>query len=305
MKPFLFSFFLFAFTVTLNGQNLVPNPSFEDTITCYPRIDSVKHWHNPTDYTPDYFNVNMRFINNKVPLNLFGYQEARTGNAYAGIITLSGDAREYIQARLLDSLRAGKKYRVIFYVCIPDSSPYASNDIGAYFSKNAISSSDIYYLPYIPQINNDPTLNPLNRLNMWIPIIDSFIADGGEKYITIGNFKNEVNTDTTDFNYHSYGQPFGYDFIDDVSVTLIDLETGIAEIDNNSIKITYDFTIGVISVTSSVPIRELQLYNIKGELISDKKINSEMTKISFNYLPTNLYLLKIKTDQNVLVKKLF
>src|SRR5258708_7934679 len=84
------------------AQNLVPNPSFEDTIQCpanpQPTIDYASHW-STYGSSSDYFNScanNNSFIYG-VPSNFSGYQNAMHGIAYAGLITWcdNGITREY------------------------------------------------------------------------------------------------------------------------------------------------------------------------------------------------------------------
>ncbi len=53
MKLFLLSC-LFLVSAACFGQNLVPNPSFEDTLEC-PYLGQVEFalgWQNPTGYSP-------------------------------------------------------------------------------------------------------------------------------------------------------------------------------------------------------------------------------------------------------------
>ncbi len=303
--------FFFLLPVFVGAQNLVPNPSFEDTISCYIDIDSVKFWHNPTGYSPDYFNSHMQSIlpysDFKVPLNLYGYQTAKTGVGYVGIITafIGANDREYIQSELLDTLIAGQKYFVSFYVCIPDSSPYSSNDIGAFFSDTAISSSNFLYLPYNPQVSNNSFSNPIDIFNSWILVKDSFIASGGEKYITIGNFKNDVNTDTINFNYNSLIQPFGYSYIDDIRVSVSDsISNGIQSVTNSSVMVfnTPEGNLFISSLES--PLELTRIFNISGELIYSK-IEKQITDyIDTDNFSSGLYFLIIKTNQTTIHEKI-
>ncbi len=61
-------------------------------------------------------------------------------------------------------------------------------------------------------------------------VTDTFISnDGGEKYITIGNFNDDADSDTL---YHFSGDTsaiYAYYFIDDVSVIAIDTTIGVEE----------------------------------------------------------------------------
>lgn len=87
MKKNIFLFFIFHFSFfNTNAQvNLVPNPSFEETISCSSwGIHSVFTWFTPTVGSPDIFKKCMIIPNYKTPNNNKGYQYPRTGDNYAG-----------------------------------------------------------------------------------------------------------------------------------------------------------------------------------------------------------------------------
>src|SRR5690554_283943 len=180
---------LAALTQVSKAQNLVPNPSFEtysqcpDPATVDPMpdnmIDLATGWNNPTGYTPDYFNacVEDTFNSNNVPYTWAGFQHARTGNGYAGIISMiETEGREYIQTELTESLIAGKQYSVTFYVSLCEISTYAANNIGAYFSDTPVSVSHSWVLPYTPQISNNPFTNQLTDTLGWTEVSGVFTA---------------------------------------------------------------------------------------------------------------------------------
>ena len=210
--------------------NFVPNYSFEDTIHCPYTTEQINYsanWRGLYPGTPDYYNAcsTTMHVPNYCPL-LSCYQNARTGNAFVAIITfqkLGLNIREYIQAKLSTSLSSGKKYVVSFYVNRADFAEYSCNSMGAYISVDPIDSISGLN-PYIPQITNNEANNPLADSLNWTLISDIFTANGGEKYITIGNFKNDANSDTV---YHGIfsGGTTAYYFIDDVSVIPYDSTT--------------------------------------------------------------------------------
>src|SRR5712672_94504 len=82
-------------TLQLTAQNLVPNYSFEQQDSCPPWSGCfggyVSWWFDPmlAFGGPDYFNPCAAppppDISVSVPFNTLGYQDARTGNAYAGL----------------------------------------------------------------------------------------------------------------------------------------------------------------------------------------------------------------------------
>jgi hypothetical protein len=104
----------------LSAQNLVPNPSFE-TYTACPTGSSQLNKATPwvgTNGSSDYFNSCAGPPIN-VPNAAYGYQQARTGNAFSGIYFINGysvNYREYSQVKLTTPLTVGDCYLVKFYV---------------------------------------------------------------------------------------------------------------------------------------------------------------------------------------------
>jgi len=230
-------FFLFKANFLFAQVNLVPNPSFEYYTSCptsEAQIDRAYPWIDPTKASSDYYNQCAQWVTPEVPpstgvpISTRGYEFAHTGVAYAGFYTFSVnlEGSEYIETVLSDSLIKDKKYCVSFYVSLADEFDYATNDIGAYFSTELIDepfdplNSPILLL-YSPQIIN-PNTNLLTNKDGWTKVSGSFIASGGEKYITIGNFNYNANTDTVFVGGYGWGKGMSYYFIDDVSVYLCD-----------------------------------------------------------------------------------
>src|ERR1700722_4176269 len=82
---FLFGIVLLFCATRLRAQNLVPNPSFEDTVSCPTSVDEVYRavaWSSFGE-TPDYFN-SCGIDEVGVPKNELGYRSAATGHAYCG-----------------------------------------------------------------------------------------------------------------------------------------------------------------------------------------------------------------------------
>src|SRR3989304_6449322 len=107
----LFSFFFFV-----KGQvNLVPNGSFETLNNCpsiLGEIYQATYWFQPCNIFGSVYNSSTSDCYNScsgvivgVPNNSQGYQQARTGQGYAGIACFGvGGWREYIEIKLSDSL---------------------------------------------------------------------------------------------------------------------------------------------------------------------------------------------------------
>ena len=244
MKKATSIFLLFFLSVSMSvGQvNLVPNYSFEamDTFCNTGGINMTPPWISPTGGSPECFKTCAVFQPNYlVPQNIWGYQWPRTGIGYAGFGVwcdplVYPDAREYIQVRLTDTLKENIKYKVNFYVNLSDSSWYATDDIGAYFSDTAIYKGIADHSPFnsfIPQIENQNGNIITDKIN-WVLISGIYKAHGGEQYITIGNFYNDANTDTLKVSYGGSSPAYGLFslyYIDDIYVYLYE----VAEAGNN------------------------------------------------------------------------
>jgi hypothetical protein len=210
--------------MSIFGQvNLVQNPSFEIYTSCptaFSELNKASPWYG-TNNSSELFNFCGTSTAN-APNTWYGFQVARTGNAYAGQYFMNGygmSTREYIQAPLTHSLNAGDCYLVKFYVnCVNKIINYACNNFAAHLSAYGYTTSLYAATSYTPQIylvNNPIITDTIN----WTEIGGIYTAQGGEKYITIGNFKNDLNTDTLRTNNGTISASYYY--IDDVSTELI------------------------------------------------------------------------------------
>jgi hypothetical protein len=184
--------FLFAQT-----GNLVHNPGFESATE--PAISTwlkenpvgtklVDGWHTPTLATPDYYNSDKSLCDG------FPVAIARTGTGRGAIICgmqsqLPGvrNYKEYLQGDLKSPLVAGKEYAVSFYVTLDCSSPQTSTGIGAYFSSERIQVQSKEKLNVQPQVIS---YEKITYPDGWTLISGTFVAKGGEKYITIGSYSD-------------------------------------------------------------------------------------------------------------------
>ncbi|MEP7169859.1 MAG: T9SS type A sorting domain-containing protein [Bacteroidota bacterium] len=262
---------------------------------------------NPTGYSPDYFNAcypdSLSTNGHDVPVNYFGNQTARTGVAYVGLILEfffgANNLREYVQVQLTDSLEPGQKYVVSFYVSISDSTSIAVNDIGAYFSDTAITSAQMTYLPVTPQINNDALLNPLTQRNVWIQVVDSLIAQGGEKFITIGNFKDDTNTDSTFVSGGSSTLQYAYYYIEDVSV-IKSSSVGINETFKNGFALFPNPFTNTINLTVKTnELSEITLYDITSRKLLQQKFTSSIS-LNTDQLAKGIYLYEVRNKNGII-----
>lgn len=215
-------------TVGVNGQNLVPNPSFEDHIAC-PCFGCATN-NSPMLCPPwwtygscDYFHACSSFWSYAVPNNAFGGQFANTGDAYIGAHSYAPDVlRELAYVALLDTLEAGHCYKVGFYLNLGDTE-CGIDHFGALLSPAPLTSP----LGMTPQI--DLGGNMFTDTINWVFVFGYIIATGNEAYITIGNFYHDAET-TLEPDCSQPGV-YSYFFIDDVIVEEVPEEEIDVELD--------------------------------------------------------------------------
>ena len=303
MKKFIICLCLIS-SVKATSQNLVLNPSFEDTITCPIGTWAMqcRYWYSASGGSPDYFSEQPDIFcsTSYVPQNGGGYQYARTGIAYVGLAKFGStlfpshaNIREYVGGILSDTLKQGHEYCVSFYVSVAEELKYVTDGIGLYLSvDSAVDYTINTNLPFVPQISN-PSGNIIYDTLNWVQISGTYIATGGEKYLTIGNFKDDANTMIDSTSATSLN---AYLFIDDVSV--VDCTVGIGEVNDNlsSGKLYPNPATKVVYFENNLSEKEngtLQLMDITGREMASYKLN----KGNLLAIPTpyarGVYLVKI------------
>jgi len=309
MKKFIVCLCLF-FLSKADAQNLVLNPSFEDTIAC-PTTTAIpmqcEYWYTANIGSPDYFSEQPDIFcgTSPVPLSNVGFQYARTGVAYVGLAPFVSttfpsfaNRREYIGGILSDTLKQGHEYCVSFYVSVAEKLKYVVDGIGLFLSTDsAVDYTINTNLSFVPQISN-PSGNIIYDTLNWMQISGTYIANGGEKYFTIGNFNDDTNTlvDSTS------GTIMGaYFFIDDVSV--IDCTVGINEVnDNKDIGKLYPNPAHTVVYyednLNDIEKGIIQLQDISGRNLKEYNLKSGVNRITIpvSDLAKGMYMAKIKIN---------
>jgi hypothetical protein len=311
MKKFIL-FYACIVQVKANAQNLVLNPSFEDTIACTGTYAmQCKYWYWATYGSPDYFSEQPDIFcgTSYVPQSGVGYQYARTGIAYVGLATLMQplnpnyiNRREYVGGELSDTLKQGHEYCVSFYVSVAEELKYVTDGIGLYLSvDSAVDYTINTNLSFVPQIEN-PAGNIIYDTLNWVQISGTYIANGGEKYLTIGNFKDNANTMIDSINNSvPQSQYESYLFIDDVSV--IDCTVGIGEVnDNKDIGRLYPNPAHTVVYyednLNDIEKGIIQLQDISGRNLKEYNLKSGVNRITIpvSDLAKGMYMVKIKIN---------
>ncbi len=233
--------------------NLVPNGGFEALTSCQLNVqvayDNSPNWEKPvgSTATPDVFqkecaNITCDFNDTKC----VGEDQASETRApgfdpsegwkFGGIILYSSRElyREYMSVKLAAPLKKGKCYRFSFKIrnarsmvpynyISPTNRPYNiyrqyySNNMGAYFSKNKPAQQNGNDL-----INANPQVNISTLITanaVWEEYVFYLCADGGEEWLTMGNFFSDINTLISGYNSKDCGWgPNAYYCLDEITL---------------------------------------------------------------------------------------
>ena len=312
MKRFFTLFFVLT-TFSVFGQNLVPNPSFEEFIECPDGeydIDLAFPW---TSYrqTPDYFNICDETNGAGVPYSsIYGYQYPYHGVGQAGLIAVGFPFdREIIGAELISPLEIGMNYYISFYANrgfgggFHSNCNCAVNNLGVKFTNQPYSVSET-----VP-IDNNPHFyfsEVITDTVGWEHVSGAFTADSAYTHLALGNFF-EADFNTVE-NYNNYEYYNTYYFIDAVCITKTPsdcdaLITGINDVNATNVVVTIypNPASTLLNIHTDLPIVSISVMTLNGKQLLVHNPVSKQLNIS--NLPEGMYVIIIKTERELIRKK--
>ena len=279
MKTAITFFISFQF-LFLSGQNLVPNPSFEDTLGCpmfYPDLEGIcEHWYSYSG-TCDYMNNCSSVCGYN---NQYGYQEPHSGAAYAGILAYHKnipDAREHLGIELLEPVEVGTTYYVSFYVCTAWNNLLANiscNKMGALLTTYSYNEPEgLQPLPNVATITEEAIISDTLQ---WTQIFSSFVADSAYSHLIIGNFFEDALLDTLNLPYQVVPQ-ISYYYVDDICLSSDSAYasnwTFVGDIhdDETNVFIYPNPASGVANVAAEAEVQHIRMFNSLGQLVLEKE----------------------------------
>lgn len=321
--------FCFLFTNSCFGQNLVPNFSFEQYSSCpsWEEVEKCTGWSKVSNVssTPDYYNACAPSNTVGVPQGFFTYQQDhRNCTAYMGLVTWTSNPneREHIGIQLSQPLVIGQKYFLSFYTVMggsEDASFYyesPSNNIGMRLSTTVYNTSNPAPIDNFSHLRS---VSVINDTANWVRVSGSIIADSTYNYLIVGNFYDDLNTDTTTINCGKCINNYSYYLIDDVCVStdsilcnggidLLPCNVSVEEIRfENKIRIYPNpannfFSINIDNFLSQY---NLTVFNTVGQqLYKEKNINSYHKQIDISGFGNGLLFIKIESDNQQYTYKL-
>ena len=311
MKYVLCLLMLGAVRVSL-AQNLVPNPSFEDTLYCPQNLFSagaLSDWRFCRS-TPDFFHrCSETFSDVAIPTNILGYQEPFTGgNGYAGIHTYTGsdNYREILGCQLTSPLTIGTNYAVSFRASLGNNSGVASNNFGVRFT-NAFYLEDSTATPS-PLFNTAHVYEPgfITDTTGWVLVSGIFVADSAYTQLMIGNFFDDSQTAALTVGVGANA----YYYIDNVCVAVASRSCETNTSTNHQpvqSKLSVYPTIGQQIVTITFPQRSTHftIFNAIGQSVYNSNVTAFHQAVDVSRFSEGIYFVRVQTHQGVQTVRFF
>lgn len=215
--------------------SLVVNGSFDDSLSAIPSRGCntkmqqgyvlTKGWYQ-VGGSADFYNADLSRSLRKTRV-----RKARSGQGRMALVLgedpahsrRSNGYREFVQTKLTAPLKAGALYSVNFYVARDNRSVFHAPEIGAYFSTRAVVANEAYAMQHISAHVKTTDYNTLASATGWHLVHGYYRAQGGEQFLTLGNFGDPVPVPLQNASVPGklFRNDFGwyaYYYIDDVVV---------------------------------------------------------------------------------------
>ncbi len=223
-------FGLLLCSVLCSAQNLVPNPSFEEYFSCPGDFSQsanefrVKGWRSANSGTPDNFNE-CSMGEAGVSYNWAGVAEPFEGRGYVGIylwMNSDNNYREYLQCKLLEPLLKDSLYEIEFHYKLSSYSKYSIDRIGLLLTNELLAAKHDQVISIQPTISIIQDTALTKETGYWETARKNYRAQGGEQYVTIGNFFDNRSTHHYYIRFSPIQQSMlaksAYYYIDDVKI---------------------------------------------------------------------------------------
>lgn len=258
-------------------KNIVPNGSFENYRKKSGSIRQAIPWQQI---------ASVDFYQEPLSNDTSAHKGAHSGSCFAGL-RYQKKYKEFMQVKLAEPLHRGSTYEFEMYVRLAWWSNASLKSLGALFTKAGYKSQgDVVKAAMIDTIAKKGSL--INNYQ-WFRISGRYLADGGEKFITIGNFSPVVKREMARMNVFKFGFKEAYYFVDDIS-----LVRSKEPVEKVKVEIVGSFSVddqdSVLQVKKNIKVGEkVQLKNIffeNGRYYLLPESNAELNKLA-QYLIRN------------------
>jgi OmpA-OmpF porin, OOP family len=259
-------------------KNLVPNGSFEnyrrkanDIRKAVPwrPIETIDYYHNP--------------LKNDTTVQKGAY----SGYCYTGF-RFRNKYKEFLQVKLVEPLHRGTIYEFSMQIRLAFWSNAILKSFGVLFTKGGYKGQ--YDVVKSNMVDSVCVKGGLIKGYQWFTIKGFYKADGGEKYLTIGNFAPKIKKDMLRIDVFRIGPKESYYFVDDVKLIKapqFEEKIAIERVGPNYLEIWKDSTLQVkedIKIGEAIGLNNISFVNGRYYLLPESHI--ELNKLA-RYLLQN------------------
>jgi OmpA-OmpF porin, OOP family len=184
-------------------KNLIPNGSFENSRKKSGDIRKAIPWQQIESV--DFY---MQPLDNDTTVD----KGAFTGNHYGGV-RFRKNYKEFLQVKLVEPLHRGRIYEYSMYLRLAYWSNATLKSFGAIFTKAGYRRpADAVKGSMIDTVSEYGLADGYR----WFKIRGYYKADGGEKFLTVGNFAPVIKKEMVRIDISKFGAREAYYFIDDI-----------------------------------------------------------------------------------------
>ena len=177
--------------------NLVRDPGFENKTHCPYKFTTpdepipLKDWYSPSLGTPDLFSA-CTLTQSGVPKNWAGFSYSIEGDCFIGMylgLYPEDTYREYISTELKDTLQQGVIYDINLFLKPASNSKFNLDSISLVFTPDRI---EVEHASVILDTRLQKAAimgNTFGDPKRWNIVSTTYVANGGERYFTLGNFE--------------------------------------------------------------------------------------------------------------------
>jgi len=228
MKTIIYAIVLLSFSIAHSQNNLVLNPSLEDYTSCPEGSGELYKAINWYGNSVEFYHSCSPYISKSTPKNSFGFQTPKSGLGYGGFHISLRFYNTYFPSEIawvkLGEILAKKWYCGGYYVSLVNGSKLATDGFQMYFKSDSdivasITSWEQYLamLPLPAQVTYKNGI--ISDTANWVNIEGAFWANGGERFVYIGCFKDTMHINGIDVpndpNVSSPGSGIAYYYFDD------------------------------------------------------------------------------------------
>lgn len=179
-----------------HGQNLIPNPGFEELFT-----QLEYQWVQPQG---PYYHYERAIVGKE--------DQPLSGKYENGLCMYNMEPNEYLHVKLLEPLEKGEKYRLEVNARLmrtKSNGAQLQRYIGVYFGNEKLSTHVPGDLFFEPQVN---LRLPEGDKYEWFQMVDTFTAKGGETHFTMGYFPKTQWIENLEKKQEAFMQDIEYSY---------------------------------------------------------------------------------------------